>query len=248
MQLLEAASVLVAMNGGASQSIEQAVGGLSDHSSASPGASASSEIHDDYPSSAGTTPPPSAADSAFNANRYGTGINLPMSFQSTPAASMGFSESMPNGHGWAGHQRQYSDDIRSTFNASTSINGSQYGDEEHADLAAAVGLLSCSYGTPKSGPTLLSPDVPPVPPLPAKFVAQSLNQQNSSLAAEDGTCAENEPVSSYRYHQYGAKDETTKAQMEIDNESDHDNRKAEISEGSGTVDDEEEGVFGKMEE
>ena len=247
VQLLEAASVLVAMNGGGPQSSEQVVSGFSDHSSASPAASASSEIHDDYPSSAGTTPPPTAADGAFNAKRYSAGINFSRSYQSAPGAAMAFSESMPNGQEWPVHHRQHSDDIRSTLAGSASVNGSQYGDEEQADLAAAVGLLSCSYGTPKSGPTLLSPDVPPVPPLPAKFMAHSLNQQDSNSSVEGGICTEHEPVSSIRYHQYEVKAEGTKAQMEIDNDSDRDNRIAEPSDNLGTAD-EEEGVFGEMEE
>ncbi|KAF2860802.1 hypothetical protein K470DRAFT_264196 [Piedraia hortae CBS 480.64] len=38
------------------------------------------------------------------------------------------------------------------------------------DLAAAVGLLSCSQNTPTSGPTIPRGDVPPVPPLPPQYM------------------------------------------------------------------------------
>lgn len=241
VQLLEAASVLVAMNGGGSQSTEQAIGGLSDHSSASPAASASSELHDDYPSSASTTPPPFAADGGWYSKHFNVGSDLSKSYQPNHGASVASWEGSRDVHGWSAHHRQHSDDIRSTLAVSTSVNGSQHGDEEQADLAAAVGLLSCSYGTPKSGPTLLPPDVPPVPPLPAKFMAQSLNQQ-------DGISVEREPVSSYRYHQYDVNNGEAKVQMEIDNESECNNQSAEPAKNSGAHDEEEEGVFGKMEE
>ena len=242
VQLLEAASVLVAMNGGGPQSTEQAIGGLSDHSSASPAASASSEMHDDYPSSASTTPPPIAADGASNAKRYNAGSDLSKSYQSTHGASMVSWEDARDVHGWPAHHRQHSDDIRSTLAVSASVNGSQHGDEEQADLAAAVGLLSCSYGTPKSGPTFLPPDVPPVPPLPAKFMAQSLNKQECNSSIGDGISLEREPVSSYRYHQYDANNREAKAQMEIDNQY------SETTNTSGAPDEEEDGVFGRMEE
>ena len=248
MQLLEAASVLVAMNGGGPQSSEQAIGGLSDHSSASPAASASSEIHEDYPSSASTTPPPVGAEGVSYAKHRNAGSDLSRSYQSTYGASTASWDGARDVHGWTAHHRQHSDDIRSTLAVSASVNGSQHGDEEQADLAAAVGLLSCSYGTPKSGPTLLPPDVPPVPPLPAKFMAQSLNQQDGSSSIGDSIPAEREPVSSYRYHQYEANDEEAKAQMEIDNESGCDNQSTEPPNNSGSYNEEEEGVFGKMEE
>ncbi len=62
-----------------------------------------------------------------------------------------------------------------------------FGDEDEADLAAAVGLLSCGWGTPRSGPLTLGDDVPPVPPLPARFVNEKVNESAKGLdgAGED---------------------------------------------------------------
>jgi hypothetical protein len=99
------------------------------------------------------------------------------SYQSASAASV-FSESAPAPQ-YFSHYRQWSADQRPSTSA-TSIAGSNYEDEDQADLAAAVGLLSCSYGTPKSGPSMLPPDVPPVPPLPARFLG---SQTDGSLGS-----------------------------------------------------------------
>ena len=52
---------------------------------------------------------------------------------------------------------------------STSGLGSGTLDEDEAGLVAAVQSL-CSFGTPRNGPVLLPLDVPPVPPLPARFM------------------------------------------------------------------------------
>ncbi|KAF2718253.1 hypothetical protein K431DRAFT_137931 [Polychaeton citri CBS 116435] len=152
VQLLEAASVLVAMNIDAKENTE------SDNSS-SPAASGSSDMRDDDLSSTETTPPPHAEDKKRFSNSSSA---YSRSFQST------FSESAPNYDGGFGHYRQWSSSSNRPTTGHTSIAES-YKDEDPADLAAAVGLLSCSYGTPKHGPTSLPPDVPPVPPLPAKY-------------------------------------------------------------------------------
>ena len=247
MQLLEAASVLVAMNGG-TQSGEQAPIGGSDNSSASPAASASSEIQDEYPSSASTTPPPSAVDGGMTySKRYSGGSAYSRSYQSTSGTSMAFLEGALNGHGWLAHHRQHSDDIRSTLAASVSVSGSQHGDEEQADLAAAVGLLSCSYGTPKSGPVTLPADVPPVPPLPAKFANQTVGQP-ASHASGDGPVLEQEQVSSYRYHQFHPDANNRPSKMEVVDESDAEKPNSHHAQSSGSADEDEDGVFGKMEE
>lgn len=58
--------------------------------------------------------------------------------------------------------------------ANTSIAES-YRDEDPADLAAAVGLLSCSYGTPQTRAANVPSDVPPVPPLPAKYAGSQFS-------------------------------------------------------------------------
>jgi hypothetical protein len=110
----------------------------------------------------------------------------------------------------------------------TSVAGSYQGEEnDPQDLSAALGLLSCSFGTPKSGPVALPPDVPPVPPLPAKFLpfsnadpmsgSTTVRPQQSSIRG-----------SPYQYRR--------KASRDVDMEDD------------GYADEDEDGVFGRMEE
>ncbi|TKA66747.1 hypothetical protein B0A55_10242 [Friedmanniomyces simplex] len=158
VQLLEAASVLVAMNQDPPSTND------SDNSS-SPAASGSSDMRDDDVSSAETTPPPQIESSFRDSKRYSnTSSAYSRSYQSVFS-----SESAPSHEHGFSHQRQWSTSSNNRpFTASTSIAES-YRDEDPQDLAAAVGLLSCSYGTPKTGPTGMPSDVPPVPPLPAKY-------------------------------------------------------------------------------
>ena len=100
------------------------------------------------------------------------------------------------------HLTQWSASSNRPGTANPSIAESlEYRDEDPADLAAAVGLLSCSYGTPKTGPTGMPENIPPVPPLPAKYAshprgfaghqqdAQLLQQRLSQLLAEQTAAA-----------------------------------------------------------
>lgn len=156
MQLLEAASVLMDMNAKGPSAID------SDNSS-SPAASGSSERDDDL-SSTETTPPPQADHAYRDPKRYSnTSSAYSRSYQSV------FSESAPADHHGFAHYRQWStSSANRPQTAGTSIT--DYNDEDSADVAAAMGLLSCSYaGTPKSGPVNVASDIPPVPPLPEKY-------------------------------------------------------------------------------
>ncbi|EEH07135.1 conserved hypothetical protein [Histoplasma capsulatum G186AR] len=187
VQLLEAASVLVNMNPDtpASSVDHHQPTGESDRSSTSPTASGISELRDGN-SSAETTPPPtgeegifaitpaklSAAQTGVHARphnrsnsqshsfRFSTN-NFSRSFQSIPSSS--FTDSAPTLSPSHSHFRQSSTDTR----PSTAETGGLLDDDE-AGLAAAIEL--CHFGTPRSGPVPMSPDIPPVPPLPAKFV------------------------------------------------------------------------------
>lgn len=78
--------------------------------------------------------------------------------------------------------------------ANTSIAESYRGDEDPQDLAAAVGLLSCSYGTPKTGPADLPNNVPPVPPLPAKYQNQAFSNYRTQedIEMEDDGSSDDE--------------------------------------------------------
>jgi len=140
----------------------------SDNSS-SPAASGSSDMRDEEPSSTETTPPPQNDGSYRASKRFSnTSSAYSRSYQSVFS-----SESVPNGENGFSHHRQWStSSTNRPMTANTSIAES-YRDEDPQDLAAAVGLLSCSYGTPKSGPTGMPNDVPPVPPLPAKYASNN---------------------------------------------------------------------------
>ncbi len=244
MQLLEAASVLVAMNQDAPAQAQPDKKAESDQSSASPAASGSSEIHDDYLSSTNTTPPPNADEPVVSphSKRYSTASSVySRSYQSTSATSAYLSESAPNGQAYLSHYRQWSADNRPAT-AGTSVGGSQYGDEDQADLAAAVGLLSCSYGTPKSGPVVLPPDVPPVPPLPAKFL-------QTGVAASGGVGRYAPRHSTSNPYAANAVDEREDVRMDYEPEGygDDDDLDRPLNARSRT-DEDEEGVFGTMEE
>lgn len=169
MQLLEAASVLVAMNADGTPA--------NDSDASSPAASGSSDLREDDPSSTETSPPPQS-EHAYrdpNAKRYSTSSSAySRSYQSA------FSESAPSTSGFGNHYRQWSSSSNRPGTANTSIAES-YPEEDPADLAAAVGLLSCSYGTPSSVPTGLPADVPPVPPLPAKYQGASVPGPSSRM-------------------------------------------------------------------
>ncbi|KAJ9668226.1 hypothetical protein H2201_001656 [Coniosporium apollinis] len=241
VQLLEAASVLVAMN----QDAEAAKHGDSDHSSVSPAASGSSDLHEDDSSSNDTTPPPQADDHTFgsySARHSQYGQSKRFSTQSSVlsrshrSSNSVFSDSAPNGH-YMSHYRQWSNDGRPTTSA-TSVTGSHYDDEEQADLAAAVGLLSCSYGTPKSGPVSLPADVPPVPPLPARFLSQICN---STIAAH-GPQRHSTPRPKYPSYASEGHD------VDMDDEGLMDEEYDDRHYAARGRSDEDEGVFGTMEE
>jgi len=157
VQLLEAATVLMDMNKDGTPAID------SDNSS-SPAASGSSE-RDDLPSSAETTPPPQADNAYRDSKRFSNNSST----YSRSYQSVFSSGSMP-GDSTFGHHRHWSSSSNNRpLTANTSIAES-YTDQAPEDMTAAMNLLSCSYGTPKSGPvTMVGDDVPPVPPLPEKY-------------------------------------------------------------------------------
>ena len=171
VQLLEAASVLVAMNQDGPTPPPSANDFSSDHDSASPAASGSSDPLDGL-SSADTTPPPHAEQyQSYTGNsyvgrnkRYSSGNNYSRSYQSAPYPA---GSSIPNGNAFGSYRRQ------SNAARPGSSGVSSGGQDDEAGLAAAVELLSSSFGTPRTGPVTLPADVPPVPPLPARYLSQS---------------------------------------------------------------------------
>lgn len=164
--------------------------GDSERSSASPTASGISELRDGL-SSTETTPPPISEDGVFTTKpgegyRFG-GNNMSSafsrSFQSVPSSS--FAGSAPSYSPARSHFRQSSTDTR----PSTADTGVL--DDDAMGLAAAIEL--CNFGTPRSGPSAMPADVPPVPPLPARYLGQSLGSNNAMNvpAAQDINMAGN---------------------------------------------------------
>jgi hypothetical protein len=197
----------------------------------SPAASGSSDPQDSEMSSIETTPPPQLDDSGFNSatrpdfgsKRFSTNSSAySQSYQSSV-----FSESAPNSRPYMSHHRQYSTDGRPTTSG-TSVNGGE--DSEHADLTAAVGLLSCSFGTPKSGAMMLPADVPPVPPLPTRFLGSKADHLSGSALTFNAS-------QSYSYLR-------AKKDVDMDAELSDD----ELDRHRGRSDEDDEGMFGQMEE
>ena len=147
-----------------------------DHSSVSPAASGSSDVRDEeyYISSAETTPPPMNEHYAIiedvgngRSKRYsGNSSSFSRSYQSAPSFSL------PAGNNLSHCQQQRRPSSSGVAPADV--------DEEEAALAAAVESL-CSFGTPRNGSVRLPEDVPPVPPVPARYREYNGNKLSGSL-------------------------------------------------------------------
>lgn len=146
----------------------------SDAESASPTASGYSEMNERQ-SSADTTPPPHQEVFGHHIPEYlskkynGGGISR--SYQSTPVS--GFADSAPNGAFTGfGHARQLSQDRRPPSSGKNATG------QDDSELAAAVELLSCSFGSNGVGVPL---DAPPVPPLPAQYLDQAASLSSTGF-------------------------------------------------------------------
>lgn len=161
VQLLEAASVLISMNHGGT--------GINDSDLPSPAASRLSDLRGDELSDDGLnsieTAPTSQSQHAYsnpNFKRY-SNPSSPYS----PSCQSALSEPAPSASSFSSRYRRQSSSSIQPATAKTS-NAEAYSEDGEAELAAAVALLSCSYGTSKSGPTAIPADIPGVLPLPAK--------------------------------------------------------------------------------
>ncbi|KAL4819260.1 hypothetical protein BDW67DRAFT_182205 [Aspergillus spinulosporus] len=255
VQLLEAASVLVNMN--VEEPTTANPDAESETSSASP--DASSELRDGL-SSAETTPPPMDEDNSdddmsiepekpFNVNNAAPQYSH--SFQSVPASS--FTGSAPWPSPGFSHFRHSSIDARPP------TAEAKLADDDEADLAAAIGL--CNFGTPRIGPTSASPGVPPVPPLPSRFLDQASSLENRNLG-RSGSGASVTDTTLGNSHQdmflslsynpsmsYKVSDER-EARLGNTERSSRQTRNADVDFGSRPThaDDDDDGVFGRMEE
>ena len=176
VQLLQAASVLVGMNQDAIAVEDTTKPSESDHSSASPTASGSSDVREEeyYISSAETTPPPMNDDYAMVEDAYtdrskgysGNSSSFSRSYQSAPSFSLPASNNLSH---YQQQRRPSSSGVASTDT-----------DEDEAGLVAAVASL-CSFGNSKSSIVQLPEDVPPVPPVPARYREHNANRLSGSL-------------------------------------------------------------------
>lgn len=248
MQLLEAASVLVGMNHDPSAPSEVPKTAESDQSSASPAASGSSELHEDEISSVETTPPP-MHEQAYGHDGYGmgkskrhshNGSGFSRSYQSAPSSSLPH-HLPPTGGSFA---TQFQPDFRRPSTSGISVTRSAMADEEDASLAAAVQSL-CSFGTPRPGHVHLPADAPPVPPVPARFVEESNRMSGHFLPppSQPDFGLQPPPLTHRISDERDVKmDGRGRATHEDDEE--YDNR----SMSHGRSDDDDDGIFGRMEE
>ncbi|WEW60443.1 hypothetical protein PRK78_005929 [Emydomyces testavorans] len=245
VQLLEAATVLVNMNPHS---------GDSDRSSTSPTASGMSEMRGEL-SSTETTPPPTGEEGTSmaklgNHHRFGSST-FARSFQSGLSSS--FTSSAPSYSPARSHFRHDS-------RPSTADTGVL--DDDEAGLAAAIEL--CNFGTPRTGPTVLPSDIPPVPSLPARYLTQSTSSNTQagsnmhgtahsfdvrSTTSKDASCTPtlynpfliNPPLS------YKISDERDVKMGDVktihEEENDNHDRGSAVP-----MDEDDDGVFGKMEE
>jgi hypothetical protein len=245
VQLLEAASVLVAMNNTPTATAaptvttppDSARDFISDRDSASPAASGYSEQQDR--GSADTTPPPqldafNAANASYRSfgKRYSNGSGLSRSYQTAPYGSS-VADSVPSVSGF-GHFRQLSQDQRPT---SSGRNATGQDDRE---LAAAVELLSCSFNSNGGSRTVRLPaDAPPVPPLPAQYLDQGMLSGTSFINSYPSRAPESFTRGEMR---------RVDAKMEESGESVMDDDDDEDMRSRARSDEDDDGVFGRMEE
>jgi len=253
VQLLEAASVLMAINNDPSTTPPDSARGFqSDQDSASPGASGFSEHQE--ASSADTTPPPqldgvgTGNPFASFAKRRGSNSGFARSYQSAPYASSA-AGSIPTSSGFASHSRHLSQDQRPVSSGRNAT-----GKDDH-ELAAA--LYGCSFGS--NGGTRnvhqLPVDAPPVPPLPAQYLDQSLSG-TSFLSSFPSGAPQSYTRGAPESYTRGAPESYTRTRAEVHKDD------VKMDESGGSVldddeddtrsrarsDDDDDGVFGRMEE
>ena len=218
----------------------------SDESSASPAASGTSELHDDDVSSVETTPPPMDEQAEFrnhdnvrDAKRYSDNSSVfSRSYQSVPSGSVTAS-SVPTAASYGsfhnpGYQRRLSSGI-GHFNPAAL--------EEEAALAAAVEL--CNFnGTPRTGPLHMD-DIPPVPPLPARYASHNANRSISGAGYPGMQDLGVPPPLTHRLSdERDVKMHDRQPRPADDDEEFYDHRSVSRSRS----DEDDDGVFGRMEE
>ncbi|KAJ5808120.1 hypothetical protein N7474_009389 [Penicillium riverlandense] len=254
VQLLEAASVLVTMN--VDEPSDDSAVAESVRSSATP--DDSSQVRDGL-SSAETTPPPldeREEDDDFEMSGVPSQWTKRPSIGNISAFSRSYQQSIPSSS-YTGsaplHSPAFSSHFRhSSIDTRPSTADTRLHEDDEADLAAAIGL--CNFGTPRTGPVSMTPDVPPVPPLPARFLDSSSHPGNARDTTEparrDSEANIFLPTSLNPSLSYKVSDEReVRPGSAAARESRH-RRNADVDFGSrpAPTDDDEDGVFGRMEE
>ena len=248
VQLLEAAQVLVTMNQDVVPPTESAKASDSDHSSASPAPFTSSDPDDDDDvSSVETSPPPTSEQADFtsydkvrNAKRYSNNSSVfSRSYQSAPSTSFAPS-SVPTAASY-GSLRQFGYQRRPSTSGTNAL-GPGVSEEETA-LAAAVEL--CHFnGTPRTGPTHMD-DIPPVPPLPARYASHNANRPVSGTGYLGMPDLGLPPPLTHRL----SDERSSKAHNSLPHPADDDEEYFDQrSVSRGRSDEDDDGVFGRMEE
>jgi hypothetical protein len=167
VQLLEAASVLCNMTSETSSAnhfdLESVAIDPSEDSSGSPGFS-SSEMQDDL-SSVETTPPPMSE-----------GVYPVPGHKRLSSSSNGFSRSYRSVQSSSYAESLHSPGLPPYRLSGVDFRPSTSGTDD-GTLAAATAGLTFSSGTPRTKPSYLGADVPPVPPLPQRY--QSFNSKSA---------------------------------------------------------------------
>lgn len=236
MQLLEAASVLVAMNVNKDPSAtppESTKDFQSEpESAASPAASAYSGSRQ---SSADTTPPPQI-EGGFGglgvfSKRYSSGSGFGRSYQSAPSTNPLVTGSVPESE--YSHFRRLSQDRRPPSSGRNTTG------QDDRELAAAVELLSCSFNSNNGSRNTvnLPADVPPVPPLPTRYLDQAASLSSTGF------------FSSYPSRQ---PESFTRGEMRRDTKGDESDSPMDDDDfdvrSRSRSDEDDDGVFGRMEE
>lgn len=258
VQLLEAASVLVTMNH--DDPPDESAELESELSSGSP--DALSEMRDGI-SSVETTPPPmdSEEDDDFEMSgvpaqwakrpSVSNASGFSRSYQSIPSSS--YNESAPL------HSPSFSHFRHSSIDTRPSTANTRLHEDDEADLAAAIGL--CNFGTPRTGPVSMTPDVPPVPPLPARYLDSSSHPSNQGIFSPqsrptDEAARRDSEANIFLSRSlnpslsYKVSDEREVRTGGDDAQKSRQRRNADVdfSNRSAPADDDDGGVFGHMEE
>ena len=237
VQLLEAASVLVGMNPneGVTTPPDSTRDVPSEPESMSPAASGYSDQGERH-SSADTTPPPTSEIFNFGGmpyrnKRLSSGSGFARSYQSAPSMPP---DSVPSMSG-IGH-------LRTPSNDRPVSSGNNATGQEDRDLAAAVELLSCSFGSNSGsrGTVTLPADAPPVPPLPAQYLDQATPLNNTGFI---NSFPRRQPESFTR----GEMRRGSSTDMKMDESAESGDDDFDMH-SRARSEDEDDGVFGRMEE